>query len=136
LSQYEPKLFRDSHIPPTSFVKGDSVPKRKDTDPMNDITREELNARLEALESRMDSRVGAIGGKIDAFLAAQVERDKASEYRFGRIESDLSSIKTDLKTTSTEVGVVHRTLARYMGGIAVAAAIAGIVVGAVINHAF
>lgn len=106
------------------------------TKPMTEITRDELSAKLEALESRMDSRVSSIGGKIDAFLAAQLERDKASEYRFGRIESDLSSIKADIKSTSTDVHEVRRTLARYMGGITVAAAIAGIVIGAVIKHVF
>jgi hypothetical protein len=113
--------------------QGDTSRRVVDTKVMNDITRDELNAKLEALESRMDSRVSTIGGKIDAFLAAQAERDKASEYRFGRVESDLSSIKTDVKTMSSEVHEVRRTLSKYTGGIAVAAAIAGIMLGAIIT---
>lgn len=120
----------------TRKLSTDSLIISRHTQAMTEITRDELNARLEALESRMDSRVTAIGGKIDAFLAAQAERDKASEYRFGRIESDLSTIKTDLKTTSSDVHDVRRLLARYIGGITVGAAIAGIIIGAAVKHFF
>lgn len=106
---------------------------KKGTSEMSEITREELNARLEALESRMDGRVSAIGGKIDSFLAAQAERDKAGEYRFGRVELDISSMKSDLKTAASDVHGIRTHIAKYTGGIAVAAAIAGIVIGAVIR---
>jgi len=111
----------------------DSTSKPTDDRPMNEITREEINAKLEALESRMDSRVSSIGGKIDAFLAAQAERDKAGEYRFGRVESDIASMKSDLKTAASDVHGIRTHIAKYTGGIAVAAAIAGIVIGAVIR---
>nr|WP_298168311.1 hypothetical protein [uncultured Pseudomonas sp.] len=54
-------------------------PKRADTETaMNDITRPELDAKLEAIEARMDARVASTNTKIDAFLAAQSERDKAT----------------------------------------------------------
>lgn len=111
----------------------DSPAKPTDDRHMNEITRDELNARLEALESRMDSRVSSIGGKIDAFLAVQAERDKASEYRFGRVESDISSMKADLKTAVSDVHGIRTHIAKYTGGIAVAAAIAGIVIGAALR---
>lgn len=116
--------------------ESDKLSRQGDTTSMTEITRDELNAKLEALESRMDARVVAIGGKIDAFLAAQVERDKASEYRFGRIEGDLSSIKSDLKSTASDVHEVRRTLSRYMGGFSVGAAVAGLVIGAALKHFF
>ena|SRR5690606_10350048 len=55
-------------------------------DRMNDITRHELNARLEAIEARMDGRVASIEGGVSSiraemkgFLAAQAERDKRFE---------------------------------------------------------
>ncbi|WP_265535454.1 hypothetical protein [Pseudomonas saponiphila] len=42
---------------------------------MNDITREELNAKLETIETKMDARAEAMSAKLDAFLAVQAERD-------------------------------------------------------------
>lgn len=57
---------------------------------MNDITREEFNAKLETIEARMDARVESVSSKIDAFLATQaavqVERDKAQVERDKRFE--------------------------------------------------
>ncbi len=50
------------------------------------VTRSELEAKLEAIEARMDSRIAAVSGKIDGFLAAQVERDKAQAERDKRYE--------------------------------------------------
>ncbi|MCF6780888.1 hypothetical protein [Stutzerimonas stutzeri] len=93
------------------------------TEIMNDITREELNAKLEAVEARMDGRVASIEGKIDAFLAAQAERDKASEYRFGRIESDVAEIKQSLSKSfsslkSTMVVTAVSTVLAIVIGIA------------------
>lgn len=86
----------DRLSPRIADQKGDRGAEQSDTDAMTDITREELDAKLEAIEARMDARVVTIGGKIDAFLAAQTERDKASEYRFQRIESDISEIKQSI----------------------------------------
>ncbi|RRW54425.1 hypothetical protein EGJ55_16290 [Pseudomonas moraviensis] len=57
---------------------------------MTDITRDELNAKLETIEARMDARVESVSSKIDAFLATQyavqVERDKAQAERDKRFE--------------------------------------------------
>ncbi|NWB92303.1 hypothetical protein HX777_14635 [Pseudomonas agarici] len=43
---------------------------------MNDITREEFNAKLETIEAKMDARAESVSAKIDAFLAVQAERDQ------------------------------------------------------------
>lgn len=55
---------------------------------MNDITRHELDAKLEAIEARMDARVASIEGGVSSiraemqgFLAAQAERDRRFEER-------------------------------------------------------
>ncbi|WP_256588330.1 hypothetical protein [Pseudomonas sp. Irchel 3H7] len=69
----------------------DDKPEVKaDTAVMNDITREEFNAKLETIEARMDARVESVSSKIDAFLATQsavqVERDKAQTERDRRFE--------------------------------------------------
>ncbi|RBL69975.1 hypothetical protein C3E98_018765 [Pseudomonas sp. MWU13-2625] len=43
---------------------------------MGTISREEFNARIETIETRMDARLDAVSMKIDGFLSVQVERDK------------------------------------------------------------
>ncbi|EJZ59057.1 hypothetical protein V9L13_10665 [Pseudomonas sp. RSB 5.4] len=43
---------------------------------MGAISREEFNARIETIETRMDARLDAVSMKIDGFLSVQVERDK------------------------------------------------------------
>jgi len=62
----------------------------RDARVMNDISREEFNAKLEAIEARMDSRIESVSSKIDGFLATQaavqVERDKAQVERDRRLE--------------------------------------------------
>ncbi len=58
----------------------------RDNHKMNDITREEFNAKLETIEVKMDARVEAVSSKIDSFLSAQAERDKAQLERDKRYE--------------------------------------------------
>ncbi|SOQ10351.1 hypothetical protein CFBP3846_03671 [Pseudomonas syringae pv. avii] len=102
----------------------------------DDQIRREMDLRQESFRAEQAARDKALDEKFSGFLAAQTERDKASDYRFGRIESDLSSIKGDLKTVNSDVHEIRRTLARYMGGIAVGAAVAGIVIGAAVKFLF
>lgn len=113
-----------SHTPKTSFSRADGLPrpsdaqpKLNDTERMTDITRPELDAKLEAVEARMDARVSAIGGKIDAFLAAQVERDKTTSLHFGHIERDISELKTSVGSMKTTIIVtaVSTVLAIVIG---------------------
>ncbi|MCG8911275.1 hypothetical protein [Pseudomonas sp. DP-17] len=58
---------------------------------MSDVTRQELDAKLEAIEARLDTRLASISGKIDAFLAVQAERDKALEQRDERLLERVNS---------------------------------------------
>ncbi|WP_246226552.1 hypothetical protein [Pseudomonas atagonensis] len=51
----------------------------RNTQDMNAISREEFNARIETIETRMDARVEAVSARIDHFLSVQAERDKANE---------------------------------------------------------
>lgn len=64
----------------------DSIRVRAYDEPMNEITREEFNAKLETIEVKMDARVESVSAKIDAFLSAQAERDKAQLERDKRYE--------------------------------------------------
>ncbi|MGY2416719.1 hypothetical protein [Pseudomonas tolaasii] len=65
---------------------GDKPKKAVHTEPMNDITREEFNAKLETIEVKMDARVESVSAKIESFLASQAERDKAQLERDKRFE--------------------------------------------------
>lgn len=85
----------------------ENIGDRAHTKSMNDITRHELDAKLEAIEARMDGRVASIEGKIDAFLAAQAVRDAAQVERnqgfdraIGEIKSGISSMKTTVIVTA------------------------------------
>lgn len=46
---------------------------------MNTISREEFNARIETIETRMDVRVEVMSADIHGYLAVQAQRDKARE---------------------------------------------------------
>lgn len=87
----------------TDFLRGhkistnDTKSKAKHTHPMNDITRHELDAKLEAIEARMDGRVASIEGKIDAFLAAQAVRDQANDRRFDGIEISVQTMRSEIR---------------------------------------
>ena len=65
---------------------GDSSLTVGHTKKMNDITREEFNAKLETIEVKMDARVESVSSKIESFLASQAERDKAQLERDKRFE--------------------------------------------------
>ena len=76
-------------------------------DPMNTPTREELDARLETIEARMDGRVAAIQASIDGFMGRMEERALRADDRFARIEesqrdtqASVGSLKTTIITTA------------------------------------
>lgn len=82
---------------------------------MNAPTREEVNARLETIEVRMDGRVAAIQASIDSFIGRMEERGLRADDRFARIEesqrdtqSSLGSLKTTIIVTavSTVLAIV------------------------------
>ena len=53
--------------------------------PMSDLTREELNARLETIETRMDGRLSSIEQKIDTKFAefdSKLQRSNADTIKW------------------------------------------------------
>jgi len=77
--------------------------------PMTEVTRPELDAKLEAIEARMDGRVASIEGKIDAMLARMEGRDVAYEQRFANFEQRFTGIEESLKDTRNAVGSLKST---------------------------
>lgn len=85
--------------------------------PMTDVTRPELDAKLEAIEARMDGRVAAISGKIDVMLAKMDERDRSYDQRFAGVEENLKETKaavSSLKST-TIITAISAVLAIVFG---------------------
>lgn len=97
------------------------------TKSMNDITRHELDAKLETIEARMDGRVASIESKIDGFLSAQAERDKRFQQalELSRQQSDKQSQQMDqrLQRMDTSIDEIKNSLGAqkyWLAGIGVA----------------
>lgn len=106
-------IFGDVHLP-KSLSTRDSKQRMHETAPMSEITREEFNAKLEIIETRMDARVEAVSSKIDAFLttqaAVQVEREKAQAERDKRLDGILAQIGKDQGDTKSSISSMKTTL--------------------------
>lgn len=95
----------------------DERPSPAYTPPMNNVNREELNARLETIEVKMDARVESVSGKIDAFMAVQAERDKRMEATLNQISTNHSDIKSSIGSMKTTmiVTAISTVLAIVIG---------------------
>jgi hypothetical protein len=84
------------------------------TKPMNDITRHELDAKLEVIEARMDGRVASIEAKIDGFLSAQAERDKRLD---GELEASRRESRQIFQTLSRDIDRLGSIKANIWGAM-------------------
>lgn len=101
------------------------------TSSMNEITRHELDAKLEAIEARMDGRVAVVSEKIDGFLAAQVERDKAQLERDKRYELLAERVTKAAEGAEEAAKQAATVKSNYWAAVGVQLlAVAAIVVGA------
>lgn len=69
---------------------------------MNTPSREEIDAKLETIEARMDGRLTAIQGSIEGLIGRMDERALRSDDRFARMEEtirDTQSSISNLKST-------------------------------------
>lgn len=96
---------------------GDNGRGQDDTGGMNDITREEFNAKIETIEAKMDARVESVSAKIEGFLAAQAERDKRLDGVLAQIGKDNGETKTSISSMKTTliVTAVSTVLAIVLG---------------------
>lgn len=80
----------------------DSKPRAGKEAPMSDaLTRPELDAKLEAIEARMDGRIALVSEKIDGFLAGQSERDKRYELLAERVTKAAEGAEEAAKQAAT-----------------------------------
>jgi hypothetical protein len=66
---------------------------------MSEVTKEVLDARLEAIEARMDARVAGMSAKLDATLA-EIRSDRG---RFTQLETDIREVKLGVAAMSQGV---------------------------------
>jgi len=92
-----PAWFKGVHDGQGSDRSADDAHTKK----MNDITREEFNAKLETIEVKMDARVESVSSKIDGFLAAQMERDKRYELLAERVTKAAEGAEEAAKQAAT-----------------------------------
>lgn len=98
---------------------------------MNDITREEFNAKLETIEVKMDARVESVSAKIEGFLTAQAERDKAQLERDKRYELLADRVTKAAEGAEAAANQAATVKANYWAAVAVQLlAVVAILVGA------
>lgn len=106
----------------TKSAEGDRTSGQDHTTSMNDITRPELDAKLELIEARMDGRVASIESKIDGFLAVQAEREKTLAERDKRFEDAITTIRSDISRLGNLKLNIWGAMATAVGiGIAIVA---------------
>jgi len=79
------------------------------SDQMNHPSREEIDAKLQAIEARMDARAAETAGKIDSLIVRIDERDKLYQAQFatmGEQLRDLRGLKSTFITTTIATGGV------------------------------
>jgi|GEM_PF-5015687 len=107
----KPKLSADR----LGAMLGDNLTPSSNNAAMNDITREEFNAKLETIEVKMDARVESISSKIEGFLAAQAERDR-------RLDESIAGVRRDIdKLGSLKLNIWGAMLTAIGVGVAITA---------------
>lgn len=64
--------------------------------------REELDAKLQAVEARMDARVASIEGKIDTMLARIEGAQSAHAVRFDHLAGQMTDVREDVRASRQE----------------------------------
>lgn len=73
------------------------------TENMPPVSKDLLDARLEAIEARMDARVAGMSAKLDATLAEMRADREADAVRFASISETFQHIKSDIQEIKTDV---------------------------------
>lgn len=107
--------FQRRYAAGMSLGRHGSPVEKMGTVTMNDLPRDELNAKLETIEIKMDARVEAIASKIDGFLVAQCERDK-------RLDDSIAGVRRDIdRLGSLKLNIWGAMLTAVALGVTVAA---------------
>lgn len=97
-----------------------------DNDSMSSITRDEINAKLEATEARMDARVAGMSSKLDTALAEMRADREITNVRFAAMAKDIGDIKGELSGTKAQFRtVVGNVWGASVATVTIVAAIVG-----------
>ena len=102
-----------AYLPPPNLVNStaDLAPQETVYDaPMNSPTREEFEARIEAVESRMEARASRIESKIDQMLARVEAREAVQEERLRSLGDKMTSLAAEATTTRQSVSALKTTV--------------------------
>lgn len=95
-------------------------------EPMSTVTKDLLDARLEATEARMDARVAGMSAKLDTALAEMRADREANNVRFASMAKDIGDIKSELSGTKASFKtVVGNVWGAAVATITIVAAIVG-----------
>ena len=107
--------------------------KGRNTQIMSTVSREEFNARIETIETRMDARIDGVRAEIREFLAIQSERDKARDQaqverdkRYDLISQDMRKISRGAEEAARQASTVKAnvwaaTVVQLLGIVAIVA---------------
>lgn len=84
---------------------------------MNTVTREELDARLEASDAKTGAKLQALDAKLDSFLSSQAFRDKHLDERFERMEKSIDRVTNVVDGLSASVNDIKVEVAKVEGKI-------------------
>lgn len=84
---------------------------------MNTPTREEIDAKIETIEARMDGRVAAIQASVEGYMGRMEERALRTDERFVRIEDGLKETQASISSlkSTTIVTAISSVLAIVLG---------------------
>ena len=96
---------------------------------MSTVSREEFNARIETIETRMDARIDGVRAEIREFLAIQSERDKTQverDKRYDLISQDMRKISRGAEEAARQASTVKAnvwaaTVVQLLGIVAIVA---------------
>lgn len=85
-----------------SFAKFmQATKKMANTSDMQSVSKDLLDARLEAIEARMDARVAGMSAKLDTALAEMRADREANNIRFATVLKDIGSIQGAVAETNS-----------------------------------
>lgn len=116
VTSYDGRLFNDEHLPKTKYVGGDRSSNPEHTGPMNDITREELNALLENHQLKADARLKEFEGRVADGLLKM-------DHSLQLLDKDLSGVRglkgtIILNSVLSVIAIVGITIAVMAYGVA------------------
>ena len=77
---------------------------------MTSPSREEINAKLEAIEAKTSARVDVMLAKMDAFIVKAEEREKSLKQSTDHMDAAIKGINDDLKQDKTDRRAENKSL--------------------------